>query len=255
MGAHRELAVAAMALQTRAPNDFMTAAQIDMPLVLSVSGALPAMARHVVPAKEVHELVDLCMQFTIGDYEPGLECSSYYNPDSPWYNVFFGAYGLRSYKPDGSAWGYDRGGQRNFYELLDLVQIDYNFFTAAMLGCPADQLCFTVKTVNPVAVSNNWDAADVAATIPSALHDPQATLGDPSTYLFYGVPDQKLVASRPPYHPVDMRGRLHMKRMPTKGPEKHPITLAWGGLCPDTAPGQVLLDTILNEMGTKYLRL
>ncbi len=252
MDVHRNLAITAMqAMSALAANDFMNEAKIPMPEAIA-PGALPTMARETVPAAQVHMLVDIDMVWTIGDYAPGHDCSAYYDPSSPWYNVFYGAYGLRSYKADGSAWGYNSDGTPNFPEFLQVPTVDYNFLTAGMFGCPASQMCF--KTVSIVPGSKNgWDFADVVATVPSGLHHPSVTLANPSTYVIYGVPDPEFLSNgHTAYEPVEMRGLLFLKQM-TKGPQ--PITLGWGGLCPNTDAGGALLATIINTMGSHYFQL
>src|SRR5262245_24503570 len=150
MGAHRDLAVEALkalTLKSKRENDFMYQADILMPEVL-VPGALPAMGREEFGAIKLHKHLDAVVVFTIGDYPNGIDCSSYYDPDSPWYNVFYGAYGLRSYKADGSAWGYHPDGSPNIDEFLEFAAADYNFLTAGHLGCPPDKMSF--RKVNAI---------------------------------------------------------------------------------------------------------
>ena len=251
MGAHRDLAIAAMlVMQKRAAEDFVATANVQMPVVV-VDGALGGMVRETVPALEVHELVDVCLQFTIGDYPSELECSSYYDRDSPWYNVFYGSYGLRSYKSGGAAWGFNGKGTPNFDELLTIAGIDYNFFTAGQFGCPPEKMCFKADVVKTGKL-DAWFWADVAATVPSGLHDPHVSLASPETYVLYGVPGKDFVAKGSPYEEVPMKGRFYMRQM---NADPQPITLAWGGLCPSTASGQALLETIMAAMGKKYLPL
>ena len=121
MDSHRELAIAAMQAATAtAANDFMHQANIPMPVAIA-PGALPAMIRETVYAEDLHRLVDVDMLWTIGDYVPELDCSAYYDPSSPWYNVIYGAYGLRSYKRDGAAWGFDRSGRPELRRVLQSV--------------------------------------------------------------------------------------------------------------------------------------
>jgi hypothetical protein len=120
-----------------------------------------------------------------------------------------------------------------------------------MFGCPPEKMCFEIT--NWVAGSKNgWDLVDVEANVPSGLHDPTATLADPSTYVVYGVPDSGFLAGHTAYEPVQMRGKLFLKQM-TTGPM--PISLGWGALCPNTDAGTELLGTIINTMGSQYLRL
>jgi hypothetical protein len=261
MDAHRNLAVAAMqAMNAAAAGDFMNQAKIPMPEPIvrpmpGLAGALPAMARETVPAQFLHMLVDVDMVWTIADFDPRYDCSSYYDPSSPWYNVFYGAYGLRSYKPDGTAWGFNPDGTPNFAEFLRVPALDYNFLTAGMFGCPPGMMCFDVRH-QVQSSKNGWDAIDVIATAPSGLHEPSASLADPSTYVIYGVPDPSFLAGRTAYECVEMRGLLYLKDMtPVKSPFPQKISLAWGALCPNTAAGNELLSVIIDTMGDQYFRL
>ncbi|MFN8642325.1 MAG: hypothetical protein U0802_11965 [Candidatus Binatia bacterium] len=230
-----------------AAHDFMAQANIPMPEAIA-DGALPAMIRETVYAEDLHRLVDVCMQWTLGDYDDGLDCSAYYDPQSPWYNVIYGAYGLRSYKHDGAAWGFHRDGRPNFPELIEVTKIDYNFLTAGQFGCPAARMCFE-GAFSGVRQESGWWVADTSATIPSGLHDFTNTLGNPMAYVIYGVPPQSLLEGRDQFEPVPMRGQLYMRQM-TAGPQ--PITMAWGALCPDPAGG-ALLESILEVMRQHYL--
>lgn len=252
MDAHRNLALAAMqAMNALAANDFMNQAKIPMPEPIA-PGALPGMVRETVPAEFLHMLVDIDMVWTIADYEASYDCSAYYDPSSPWYNVFYGAYGLRSYKSNGAAWGYNADGTPNFPEFLQIPNVDYNFLTAGMFGCPPQQMCFDVRSWVPGS-KNGWDLIDVVATVPSGLHDPAVTLADPSTYVIYGVPDPGFLSNgHTAYESVEMRGLLYLKQM-TEGPQ--PISLGWGALCPHTNAGGELLSSILDTMGSQYFRL
>jgi hypothetical protein len=255
MDAHRNLALAAMqAMNAAAANDFMNQAKIPMPEPIA-PGALPAMARETVPAEFLHMLVDVDMVFTIADFEPGYDCSAYYDPSSPWYNVFYGAYGLRSYKSDGTAWGYNPDGTANFDEFLQVPKVDYNFLTAGMFGCPPEQMCFEV-TSRVQGSRNGWDMIDVVANVPSGLHNPAVSLADPSTYVIYGVPDPGFLQGHAAYEKVEMRGLLFLKRMPhAPQPIPQPISLGWGALCPNTDAGGDLLSSIINTMGSQYFKL
>jgi hypothetical protein len=250
MNTHRELAIAAMKAATAmAGDDFMQQAKIPMPDAIA-PGALPAMIRETVGAEDLHRLVDVCMLWAIGDYLTDADCSAYYDPSSPWYNVIYGAYGLRSYKRDGAAWGFEPDGTPNFAELIEVSDIDYNFLTAGQFGCPPAQMCFAGQ-YNERPAERGWAVADTTATIPSGLHDFVTTLGNPMAYVIYGVPDRRFITpAHPAFEPVPMRGRVYMRQM-TSAPQ--PITLAWGALCPDTADGNALLETIMNVMRQQYL--
>jgi hypothetical protein len=252
MDAHRQLALTAMqAMVAEAAGDFMNAAKIPMPVAI-VPGALPGIARETVPAEALHLHVDVDMAWTIGDFVPEHDCSAYYDPSSAWYNVFYGAYGLRSYKPDGAAWGFHPDGSPDFDEFFRISEIDYDFLTAGQFGCPPSKMCFAVQ-VTESGTARGWSFAEVTATIPSGLHDLATTLGNPAAYVIYGVPSPTFLAGgHAPYEQVKMRGTLFLRQVT---PPPLPITLAWGALCPDTPDGRgrELLATIIDAMGRDYL--
>jgi len=253
--AHRDVALAAMRQMTlySEKNDFMARANIPMPEVI-VRGALPAMGREQVAADMLKIFADLVMNFTIGDFDDTTRCSTYYDPQSPWYNVFYGGYALRSYKLDGSAWGYNKDGSPEFDEFLKVPAIDYNFLTAGQFGCPPDKMCFKIEGKGKEWKDGKWDCVDVMATVPSGLHDPTTTLGDPSTYVIYGVPDPTPLHTRQPYEPVAMRGTMYMTRIPQERiPQiSQPITLAFGALCGKDGSGEALRTRILDALKEKY---
>ena len=256
MSTHRDLAIAAMKTATAlAADDFMNQARVAMPVAIVPAvnglGALPATMRETVPAEDLHRLVDVAMVWTIGDYLPQSDCSAYYDPSSPWYNVIYGAYGLRSYKRDGVAWGFNRDGTPNFAEFCEVSAIDYNFLTAGWLGCPPALMSFDVRHVLQGDVKG-WACAEITATIPSGLHDFTATLGEPAAYVIYGIPDSRfLTGVHKPYEPVAMRGLVYMRQV-AQTPQ--PITLAWGALCPDTRDGHDLMRRIVDAMAPDYFR-
>jgi len=250
VGRHRELAIAAMrAITERSFDDFMHAAGIPMNLP-EVGGALPAMVRETISAAELRLLADFVMVWSLGDYGEH-ECSQYFDPDSPWYNVIHGAYGLRSYKRDGTAWGFRADGAPNWEEFFRISEVDYNFLTATQFGCPPEKLSFQIHSMDTGA-SDGWFWAETVATIPSGLHDFTQTLGTPEAYVIYGIPPSPGSLRRPAFEPVQMRGQVFLRQM-TWGPL--PISLAWGVTCPDTPSGNELRKTIIKALAEQYLPL
>jgi hypothetical protein len=247
MGINREIAIGAMkATDLFTPDDFLRKQGIATP-VPQVAGAIPAVAREEFMAREIDRLMDLIVIFSIGDFPEDRSCSSYFNPHSPWYNVFYGAYGIRSYKRDGSAWGFNKDGSPNFDEITQVPALDYNFLTAGELGCPPDRMAFGVTSLEPHKMGA-WDVADVRATIPSGLHlMSQAVKPNLEYYAVFGFPDADyLSGGRQSYEPVKMHGQMFFRAVAPQ------ITLVWGGLCPDTQEGNALLKNIVDAMKPMY---
>ena len=239
------------AISTRFGDDFMQRAGVPMPDPV-VPGALPATVRETVPASLLNMLVDVAMIWTLGDFPSGNDCSLYFDPASPWYNVIYGAYGLRSHKRDGSAWGFNLDGSPNWDEFFQVSAVDYNFLTAGQFGCPPNQMTFEIHS-RTTGIDHGWFYAQTVATIPSGLHDFRATLGNPEAYLLYGIPSPAyLTGGHQPYEPVAMRGHVFLRQM-TFGP--YPISLAWGVTCPDTPAGNALRGSIITALAQSYLPL
>jgi hypothetical protein len=263
MTEHRELAIAAMQAETRQSiggKDFMVQAGLAMPSV-TITGSIPATLRTQLVQSFMTKVepglcVDLVLQWTLGDYPNGKEYSTYYDPKSPWYNVFFGSYAIRSYKPDGEAWGYS-GGKPDFKEFLQIPKLDYNVFTAGQFGCPPDKMCFDVsKSVQSTV--GGWDCLELDVCVPSGLHDPVRSLGKPESFVVYGIPSRELFSSREEFEKLCMHGKMYMCRIPQSRIDPRigqPITLAFGGLCQDDAPSSALLDEIMTALADAYLPL
>jgi len=254
MGLHRDLAIAAMKIATMkataGAGDFMQQAGIPMPTDVIVPGALPAMKRDTIPAQYLLRLVDVVMAFAIGDYGVRYDCSSYYDPSSPWYNVFYGGYGLRSYKPNGVPWGYDGHGNPDWDEYLEIPRVDYCFLTAGQFGCPPEAMHFEVEHTKsergPV-----WDTLDLVVSMTSGLHDPATCLAAPQTYVIYGVPPKEFLQGHRPFERVTLRGRACMRVVP-QNRFQQPITQVFGTLCPYTDDGGAVLTTIMTALTKAY---
>jgi hypothetical protein len=228
--------------------DFLKRNKIATPLP-KVRGALPADAREPFSREKLNRPFDLLVMFTIGDFPASDDCSCYYDPGSAWYNVFYGAYGIRSYKDQGVAWGFKSNGDPDYDEMLKVPELDYNDLTAGALGCPPEKRCFKGKFLDQ-NIRNGWAWADVQATIPSGLHDAKEAVKknavDLTYYPVFGIPDPAFLAGKSSYEPVDMRGQMFFKQAAQN------ITLVWGGMCPNTPEGQELLKTIIDTMGPEY---
>jgi hypothetical protein len=249
MGIQRELAVLGMnATPLPGQTDWLAEAGILTP-VPALPGSLGAVAHEPFLASQIKRLYDLMVIFTIGDFADGAPCSSYFDPRSPWYNVFYGAYGIRSYKPDGTPWGFRPDGSVALDEMLDVPWLDYNFLTAGCLGCPPAKMCFRVEE-STATREGAWHVLDVSCVVPSGLHlRRDAVSPDLTYYVVFGVPPEGwLAGGRQSYEPVRMRGRMYFQ------PVADRTTLVWGGLTPNTPEGQRLLGAILDSMAPLYPR-
>ena len=132
---------AIQAMHTPVADDFLKTAGVETP-VPDVPGVIPAVGRRFYGALELKRLFDLLVIWRHGDFNG--DCSAYFDPRSPWYNVSYGAYGIRSHKPLGTAVGFHRDGEPDFDELLEVVALDYDFLICEP---PVDKLAFHIESL------------------------------------------------------------------------------------------------------------
>jgi hypothetical protein len=251
MNPARELALKTMQITKQSARfDFLHVAGVPAPVPV-VPGALPDHARVLFPALLTGAVqVDLVVCWTIGDFRASLPCSSYYDSASPWYNVFYGAYGIRSYKPDGIFYGYDRHGNPDFDEMLAVPELDYNVLTAGQLGCPKEKQIFRVLA-KQTGKDGRWDHGRITAQVPSGLHHPRDSKNaNPLWYSIFGFPDPSLSAGHESYEAVEMHGEIFFRRITEVREPK--LTLVWGAMCPHTTDGRTLLAGLIAELKALY---
>lgn len=242
-----------MQASRKASRDPSFAASRGVPLPeVQVPGALPGFKYNLLKPKDIKIPVEVLMQFSIGDFLDDWPCSAYFDPTSPWYNVFYGAYVMLSQKVDGTPWGFRADGTPDVGEFLRIPQIDYTFLTAGMFACPPSKMRFEVEYDEPRPGRGGWFRVVVRrAIIPSGLHLVPQDVDYPLAYLMYGVPRPEFLEGGPTqYEPVEMRGDLFLKLLPC-AEDKMPISLAWGTLCP-ARNGDTLRDEIIARMSQEY---
>src|SRR5262245_33014993 len=256
-GLRRAVAAGALVAETKASlRDSFLADDIQSACPdVTIEGALPATGLGYSPAEKLHMLVDLATLWGFGDFDDTLGCSRYYDPNSAWYNGFFGGYAMRSYKLDNTPWGYKANGEVDFDEFFKVCAVDYNFITAGAFGCPPDKMCFSVDPNYTPCKVGNWDVASVTAYAPSGLHNPaEYTPTEVGSYLIFGLPHPGLLNGGDSFAKVELKAKFYLRRWPlaSKG---RPVSLAWGAAYHNTNAGQALLDATMAAMEEKYLKL
>jgi hypothetical protein len=251
----KSLLLMKMAREKKFPQTFLAAngnRLPTLPMDLVVPGALPIVGFGWNPATKLYRLLDLVTLWGFGDFEDETGCAAYYNPDSAWYNVFYGSYLIRSYKRDGAAWGYNRDGSVNLDELLQISEIDYNFITAAAFGCPPEKMSFEARVTEQRRTKNEWDFTVVDALVPSGLHDSTQFTAEDGTLDVFGTPHQSFMRGRDSFEPVQLHGEFFMRKLHTARDEP-PVTLVWGAACPVTPDGAMLLRRIMEQLADGYM--
>ncbi len=222
---------------------------------VTIDGALAATGLGYHTANDLKLGVDVATLWGFGSFDDDWGCSYYYDSESAWYNGFYGGYVMRSYKRDGSAWGYSDDGRAKFDELFEVCRLDYTYITVGDLGCPPDRMLFEVESCAATRESG-WDVANVKVRTTSGLHDPTPPHFPASieAYLAFGIPHPDLTRDRESFAPVNLIGQFYMRQWP-KQSNGRPISFAWGAACVDNAKGQALLKTIMDAMKPRFLGL
>lgn len=155
---------------------------------------------------------ELTILYNFPAFSPAKGCSDLFNPSSPYYNSFYGAYVVQC--PEGPPFGF-----------LETKEGDLTVDTAAMAKAPQYDFQrlvlrdFGLQTVDavfdwtltgvqdsvPYVGWENWTRLDASLTVNGAAHNPA---GFAQSYLQYGYPAWK---TENPLAPVEMTGRLYLR--------------------------------------------
>jgi hypothetical protein len=209
------------------------------------------------PAHYVKRNYDLRVTFSIGDFchdKSFFDASHYYDPEHPWFNAFYGSYGLRSYKSDGTAWCFEdhEGKVLNMDEVHDVFEIDYNHLTAGMLGCPSTRMCArAIDHRVSYDVNRHWHIVDMVAKAPSGWNRfyrlSNMSRTNPLYTLVFGVPDPSFAEHvYHDYPEVQLRAKMFVAQVAPR------TTIVFGGLFRDDPAGHALLDECVRTMVPQF---
>ena len=150
--------------------------------------------------------------FPAFDYSKG--CSLLYNPQSPYYNSFYGAYLVSGRTAEGLPYGFTADGSLDLESASQVPQFDFQRLVLADLGIRASQQVFDWKiesvsqNVDYVG-SSGWTRLDASLRVNGVIHRAE---GFRRSYLQYGrcAYDPKDYGLED-FAPVHMKGRLYAK--------------------------------------------
>ena len=141
-------------------------------------------------------------------------CSLLYNPKSPYYNSFYGAYLVSGRTATGSPYGFSADGSLDLEAASQVPRYDFQRLVLADLGLSENQEVFDWKLQSiqknvDYASSSGWTRLDAQLTVNGVIHHDK---GFRRSYLQYGScayqpEDYGLEA----FAPVHMKGRLYGK--------------------------------------------
>lgn len=209
-------------------------AQADFGLTLEIPGGLKTTKRDWYPkllcyyADDFYASSGNCYKLSVFynfpefDFQKG--CSQLYNPESPFYSSFYGAYIL---KGEEYCYGFDEKGELAESDVAEVARYDYQQLVLRDFGLDYDEAVFdfTVEKTEKgliYAKSNNWTRVDAKVLVNGCAHKK----GDfVLSYLQYGSPGFEV---KQPFEPVELFGRIYGKFF-----EEEKISVFFYILCAD----------------------
>ena len=143
-------------------------------------------------------------------------CSRLFDPHSPYYSSFYGAYLVSGRDGEGNPYGFTAAGRLDVKKAAEVPQFDYQRLVLADFGAREGELIFdwSVESVEEdlfYAGSEGWTRVDADLTTNGAGHEAE---GFCRSYLQYGVPAFVSEEDREPFQPIQMKGRVYGKYFP-----------------------------------------
>lgn len=141
-------------------------------------------------------------------------CSMLYDPKSPYYNSFYGAYLVSGYTAEGLPYGFSADGKLDLEAASQVPQFDFQKLVLEDLGISENQEVFdwelqSIREDVDYAGSSGWTRLDAALTVNGVIHRKEDFR---RSYLQYGscayVPEDCGLEA---FAPVTMNGRLYGK--------------------------------------------
>lgn len=158
--------------------------------------------------------LDLTILYNFPAFDLWRGCSALYDPDSPYYSSFYGAYLVSGQTSAGLPYGFQADGSLALAATAQVPQFDLQRLVLADFGLGRQQMVFdwTIEAVQEdvsYVGSDGWVRVDAALTVNGMIHEPD---GFQRSYLQYGPCSYKpanygLTA----FAPVQLRGRLYGK--------------------------------------------
>ena len=196
----------------------------------------------------------LSIYYNFGAFDLIKGCSRIYDPASPFYSSFYGAYVVRN--ADGSPYGFMTNGDVQDQELTAdadaisrIARLDFSWLVLADFGlAEADQVFEWSeegrRTGLDFAGSGGWTRIDASLFVNGMAHAERRP--NPRSYLQYGAP---AFPAEDEFAPVQMRGIIVGKYFPEKS-----LSIFFYVISPDAEVCRDCLENILSEstlvMGT-----
>ena len=144
-------------------------------------------------------------------------CSLLYDPQSPYYNGFYGAYLVTGKTESGESYGFTGDGSLDLEAVAQVPQYDFQRLVLGDMGILQSRLVFQwditeTEEQASYAGSSGWTRVEADLRVNGVLHERKEFH---QSYLQYGSPAYDLEESgMKEFEPVDMKGRIYGKYFP-----------------------------------------
>lgn len=154
--------------------------------------------------------ISLTILYNFGVFSPGAASSTFFLPQSPYYNSFYGGYVVRE-NDSGRKFGFIND-KPDLEELFSVPQYDFKYLVLQSLGCPLDKSI--IKSFSEQVTSNityagyeGWDQIDSIMEANGSWHE--FTEGK-RAYIQYGIPPA-IEGDLQEFKPITMYGRTYVR--------------------------------------------
>jgi hypothetical protein len=180
----------------------------------------------------VNRPVDLTILYNFGAFNPAASCSAFYDPDSDYFDAFYGAYVIKSH--DGRCFGYN-GGELDVDEMSQVFEYDMNVLVLQSLGCPSPEFSYLLTGLGRTDIDGRvYDVVDAEISTQSPLH---TVTGFQSAYFQYGSPQRYF--TQKDFKNASVYGRIYASELPDQD-----VTLCFYII----APNQETIDSCEADM-------
>lgn len=147
-----------------------------------------------------NEKLTILYNFPEFDFRWGKGCSRLYDPESPYYSAFYGAYVL-----EGNRVSAEAAAAVAKYDFQQLVLSDF--------GIKRSEMVFDWEETEPphaerLLGEDGWTEFNAKLTVNGTAHEPD---GFKRSYLQYGTPKYDLTGTQKPFAPLEQKGRVYAK--------------------------------------------
>lgn len=155
--------------------------------------------------------LELSIMYNFPAFDMAKGCSRIYDPDSKYYNGFYGAYAVSGETSEGVPYGFDADGGLEVERAAQVPEFDFKKLVLGDMGIDASDMIFdwsvdAVSEKESYAGSAGWTRVDASLTVNGVYHHRKEFHRN---YLQYGSPDFEHDGED--FEPVDMKGRIYAK--------------------------------------------